>query len=412
MKLKIVLLFSLLSLSVWGSGDSGDRNISQAEKLFSYFRNDQTDSLYDAMSITLKALVPKSQLEKQKFSDIEAAMGKYVSHTPWTLRTEKGLNIYLSFVQFERERTACVASFDNKGRYTAFQLAPASMFETDEQTPPSDVIERADTIITGDIRLPAKFCFPKGRTDAPVVVLVHGSGPNDMDEKILALHPFRDIAWQLAQRGISSLRYDKRTLVYPGKVPESVDEEVVNDALSAVGKAAEQSKQVYLLGHSLGGMLAPLTASKNKNIKGIILMAAPARTIEDVVKEQVTYLLSLQPAQNADPENAEKMTIGSIRQQSPYILGDLHQTDIAKSLKCKILVMQGERDYQVSMKDFNLWKESLKDNKNAEFRSYKLLNHLFTEGEEGKKSTPAEYNRKATVPMYVVEDIAGFINKK
>src|SRR6185437_9476144 len=90
-------------------------------------------------------------------------------------------------------------------------------------------------------------------------------------------------------------------------------------------------------------------------------------------------------------------------------LHNYHQTQVAEKLKIPILILQGERDYQVRMTDFNLWKKSLDKNSNVTFQSYPKLNHLFIEG--GGISTPAEYDTPGHVAEYVVNDISLWIKK-
>lgn len=114
--------------------------------------------------------------------------------------------------------------------------------------------------------LPGTLQIPEGDGPFPAVVLVHGSGPQDRDERIGERRPFRDVAWGLAERGIASLRYDKRTKVYAGRmgVPTeelTVEHETVRDAVDAVAwlRAREEidAGRVFVVGHSLGGMVAP-----------------------------------------------------------------------------------------------------------------------------------------------------------
>ena len=78
-----------------------------------------------------------------------------------------------------------------------------------------------------------------------------------------------------------------------------------------------------------------------------------------------------------------------------------------KSVKIPILILQGERDYQVTMKDFHIWEETLVDNKKAKFISYPRLNHLFMEGEG--PSYPSEYMVEGHIPDYVIRDIVEWI---
>ena len=98
----------------------------------------------------------------------------------------------------------------------------------------------------------------------PAVVLVHGSGPSNMDERVMKLTPFRDLAEGLAQHGIASVRYDKRTYAHARKMKKTrptVWEETIEDALLAAALLRKEPQidadRIFLLGHSQGAMLAP-----------------------------------------------------------------------------------------------------------------------------------------------------------
>ena len=264
--------------------------------------------------------------------------------------------------------------------------------------------EMADTVVTGDIHLPATILMPSDAHDVPIVVMVHGSGALDRDETIYANKPFRDIALGLARKGIATLRYDKRTYVYPQPVA-SMDDETILDALSAIRLARRYSTRVYLLGHSLGAVLAPLIAERAEEpLAGIIMMAAPARDMETVVREQFDYLLP----SGASPAFKEQQ-IENLRQRSPHYLQPQGQTVAARRLTLPMLILQGERDYQVTMQDFCLWQQVLEGKTNIEFHSYPRLNHPFMEGDG--KSTPMEYQMEGHVATYVIDDISSFIRQ-
>ena len=264
--------------------------------------------------------------------------------------------------------------------------------------------EVADTVVTGDIHLPATILMPDDAGDVPIVVMVHGSGPLDRDETIYANKPFRDIAEGLALKGIATLRYDKRTYVYHQPVT-SMDDETILDALSAISLARRYSSHVYILGHSLGAMLAPLIAERAEEpLAGVIMMAAPARDLEAVVREQFDYLLP----SGASPAFKEQQ-IENLRQQSPHYLQPQGHTAAAHRLTLPMLILQGERDYQVTMQDFRLWQQVLEGKTNIVYHSYPHLNHPFIEGEG--KSTPLEYHIEGHVATCVLDDISSFIHQ-
>ena len=155
-----------------------------------------------------------------------------------------------------------------KGAESFAEAALASAPKAAEYRPP-DYVARASfseqQVTVGadsEWALPATLTLPAGKGPFPAVVLVHGSGPNDRDETQGPNKPFQDLAWGLGSQGIAVLRYDKRTLVYRGKLGAlpniTVKEETVDDALAAVALLRQtpgiDPKRIFVLGHSLGGI--------------------------------------------------------------------------------------------------------------------------------------------------------------
>ena len=155
--------------------------------------------------------------------------------------------------------------------------------------------------------------MPEGKGPFPVVILVHGSGPSDRNEQIGPNLPFMDLASQLAEQGIAVLRYDKRTYLYGAQMSElehlTVQEETIDDVVAAVEFLKTRNTilndQIYIAGHSLGGYLIPRIAQQTPDVAGYILLAAPARPIEDLVLEQTQYILSLE--KELDKASKEKL---------------------------------------------------------------------------------------------------------
>ncbi len=277
--------------------------------------------------------------------------------------------------------------------------------------------------------------MPKGAGPFPAVVLVHGSGPNDRDETIGPNKPFKDLAWGLATRGIAVLRYEKRTKQCPGQMMASmatltVNEEVVNDALAAAeylrGVSGIDPHRVFVLGHSLGGTVAPRIAARDPRLAGLILLAASNRNLADLMLAQSEYLAALDGT--VAPEEAQ--ALDELRQQVERVkaldfkegevilgAGKAYWADIlaydpvatAQSLTVPMLILQGERDYQVTMADFAAWKAGLADRSGVQFKSYPSLNHLFMAG--SGQPNPAEYDVAGNVAREVVDDIAAWISR-
>ena len=344
--------------------------------------------------------------------------------------------------QFEKIKVDIRIVFDREGRVTGLSLRPAQ--PKFEFTPPpyakSDAYTEKALIVGegGEWPLPATLTLPRGDGPFPGVVLVHGSGGQDRDETIGGNKPFRDLAWGLASQGVAVLRYEKRTRHYGEKMVAlkqrlTIQEEVVEDALLAIALLRQQKaidgQRVFVVGHSLGGMVAPRLGALDPKLAGLALLAGTPRPLEDVIVDQNIYMMSLQ----AEITDKDKAALEEAKKQAAKVkdpklgldtpasellgmpaaywlaLRSLDAGATAAKLSMPILVLQGERDFQATMTDFAAWKKALMDRPNVRFKSYPKLNHLFLAGEG--KSTIAEYDRPGHVPLEVIDDVAAWVKK-
>lgn len=413
--------------------------IAHAQRVYEQFAAGQGDSVYTGLTKEAQLQLSPDAFNGM-YKQVEQQFGKLQSKGEWQVTQAQGHTFYFTDLKFAQGSLRFLLSFDADGCINTIRLMPVPQesVATSEATgcDKTKLSEREIIVTTDGFNLPGTLTMPVGKTNVPVVILVHGSGPNDRDETIGPNKPFRDIAWGLANAGIASIRYDKRTKVYGVKsVPAGrvmdYDVEAVDDAVSAVNKAKTLEgvapDSIYVLGHSLGGTLAPRIAERAKGLKGIIILAGLARPFEDAVVQQTEYLSSL-----ADSSALGKAQVAEIRQQAQNIkkLGTVafdnkipmlfntpqsywalanayKPVAVASKLSLPILILQGERDYQVTMEDFGLWRTGLLKHKNVFFKSYPKLNHIMQEGVD--KSTPTEYNKRSSIPVYLISDIASFI---
>jgi dienelactone hydrolase len=268
--------------------------------------------------------------------------------------------------------------------------------------------------------LAGTLTLPVGAGPFPAVVLVHGSGPMDRDETVIANKPFKDIAEGLASRGVAVLRYDKRTFAHATRLSRdiSVDDEVVVDATLALealrARKEVDPKRVFVLGHSMGALLAPEIATRSKPVAGLILLAPPGRPPWDVVVDQMRYLgvpADMLAATEKDAAAVKKGTAGSQLLGAPAAYWrDLAGRDgIGKSrqLHVPLLILRGERDYQVTDADLAAWRKGLGTQPNVAIETLASDNHLFIPG--SGKPGPAEFAKPGHVDEALITRVAAFI---
>lgn len=391
---------------------------------------------------TMRAAAPPERVA-EIWKSLAEQHGPFVKIARTRTENSGGYSSVTVVCQFKKSSAGLKVVFNGTGQISGLWMAPAeaaSDYKAPDYAKKSAFTEKQVTVGSGKWSLPGTLTLPKGKGPFPAVILVHGSGPNDRDESVGANKPFRDLAWGLASRGVAVLRYEKRTKQCRAEMVKlgsnvTVKEETIDDAVAAAAllrKTKEiNPKKIFVLGHSLGGMLIPRIANADPKVCGLIVMAGATRPIEDAVVEQMQYLASLdgeiskddqaridqcklQAARIKDPDlspatPAAELPFG-VPAQYWLDLRNYKPAEAAKGLKSPMLILQGERDYQVTMKDFEGWKSELSSRKNVSFKLYPKLNHLFVAGEG--KSVPAEYEKPGHVSKTVIVDIADWIKKQ
>jgi len=273
----------------------------------------------------------------------------------------------------------------------------------------------------------------------PAVVFVHGSGASNMDEQVYRLTPFRDLAEGLAQQGIASVRYNKRTFSYGRKMRKldiTVREETVEDAV----RASELLKQdpridpdrVFIVGHSMGAMLAPRIDAEGGDFRGLILMAGSPGRLEDIVVRQfrqagrskggvLRAIVGLEGRiftkkfaglyELSDEEAKKKKFAGNVSLYYFKEMGRKTAADYLMETDKPVLILQGGKDFQaLASEDFVGFQEQLRDRPNVEYRLYEDLNHVFVKGIYNDiLKARKEYKVRQQISQEVIDDIAGFI---
>ncbi|MDR1954965.1 MAG: alpha/beta fold hydrolase [Candidatus Methanoplasma sp.] len=389
--------------------------------------------LYKAMNSDMRSQYPVGNIKtawKEKTNDL----GDLLSIERMNVAEEKdgtGIDLYCAFekggkkigLAFDAEGLVSGLSFEDYDQ-DIFDKLPAGLKENSVKLNAGSKWELNGNLTT--------------RTGGPsdtVAVIVHGSGPNDMDGTIGPTKIYRDIAWGLPQCGIDVLRYDKRTYVHGAAIMEdyakfTVMEETIDDAVAAAKLMESYGyKKIILIGHSMGGMLAPAIVRESKGLyDGFVSLAGSPRTLVEIIADQNLALATetnyvfikffvnseLAKLRQLDSWTEEELLSKTIFTIPAYYIKDMVSRDageIAASMDIPMLFLQGSADFQVyPEKDFEKWKEILSGKEGAEFKLYNGLNHLFMVSQGDKAGTTGEYTLKGHVGQHVIDDIAEFIN--
>jgi dienelactone hydrolase len=310
--------------------------------------------------------------------------------------------------------------------------------------PGSSASTRRDVeVMVGDApwTLPGTLSIPAADRPVPGVVIVHGSGPNDRDGHLGPNTPYRDLADGLVEAGIAVLRYDKRTFAHRAALTTTpptltVDDEVVDDAVAALSLLrtvpAVDPAAVFVLGHSLGGYLAPRIAARaGGGVRGVAILAGNTRGLPDVMLDQLETVAASGGAATPDAAAAVEALRGQVaRLASPDLRPDTPAEELpfgvpasywldlraydpvatAASLGIPILVVAGGRDYQVTRADFDGWQWGLAGAADVTFDWRPRLSHLLIDGEG--PASPADYAVAGHVAPEVIDVLAGWINAR
>ena len=303
---------------------------------------------------------------------------------------------------------------------------------------------KTEKIIVGkNTKYPLKgiLTLPENATHLmPAVVFVHGSGSSNMDEKVGNLTPFKDLAEGLARHGIASARYDKRSFAHGLKMIREKDitvkEETIEDAILATKILKQDSRidgnKIFIVGHSMGAMLAPRIDAEGGNCAGLILMAGTPRKIEEVLEEQfesmlqsakglTEWILKKQRTKYmgmfegiyriSDEEAKRKKYGGGVTMYYFKEMGEHAAPDYLVATRKPMLIMQGKKDFQVSWeKDFGAYKQLLGDRENITFCLYENLNHCFVDSVYGDiMKAMKEYKVEQHIGDNVIADMANWI---
>ncbi len=413
-----------------GTDGIGEVNLQELSKeLVLQMEAGDFNRTYQLLEASIKAQMTEPDL-KAAWEGTIAGLGKYLELYEITENTVQDATVVIVILKYENNgfRITLTYNKDNKlaGLWLDYVTIDMKLETTDLYT------EQAIKAGEGEYTLDGILTLPNNVTKPPVVILVHGSGTHDWDETISANKPFRDIAHRLAEQGIATIRYRERLAKYPELASAiTIQTDSLEDAALAIQYAVQcgqvDTEKIYVLGHSLGGMLAPKIAADHEEVAGILSLAGSPRRLEDIIIDQQELLTGISGEYTEDQiKDIMELTreqAGQIRLLTEESTGDyfgmpasywysLNQIDIPKileTLDVPMFIAQGGADWQVyADKDFPAWKELLKNRDNVTFHLYDNLNHLFMTS-SSETVNMAEYEVPGTVDRQVIDDMAEWI---
>ncbi|WP_336216259.1 alpha/beta hydrolase family protein [Nonomuraea sp. LPB2021202275-12-8] len=336
----------------------------------------------------------------------------------------------------ERADLTVVVAVDHDGMLNDLRLAAATApWAPPPYADPTRFDEHDVTVGDGPLAVTGTVSLPHGPGPRAGVVLLSGGGPFDRDATSGANKPLKDLAWGLACRGVAVLRFDKVTHTHSGQMANTAGftmaDEYVPHAVAAVRLLQREPGvdpgRVFVLGHSMGGKVAPRVAAAEPSVAGLVIMAGDTQPMHEAAVRVVRYLAAL------DPSPAMEAFAKTITQQAAMVASpdlspstpaeallfgwpaafwlDLRGYDpvaTAAALDKPMFILQGGRDYQVTVTDdLPGWRAGLAHSPDVTIRVYDADDHLFFPGTG--PSTPADYEPAQHVDPAVVADIVEWL---
>jgi len=317
------------------------------------------------------------------------------------------------------------------------------------------------------VKFAGTLTIPKGKGPFPAAVLITGSGAHDRNESLLGHRPFLVIADHLTRNGVAVLRYDDRGV--GGSTGDKMavsSADLAEDVLAAVAflktRPEIDAKKIGLIGHSEGGIIAPMAAAKSDDVAFIVLLAGPGLSGEEILYRQAELIARAGGADDKavgrqraiqekmfaivkkeKDDKAAREQIEAAIKEAIDKLSDDEKKEVEKNkgaaaanmnlmltpwfryflaydpaptlkrVKCPVLALDGERDLQVPAKaDLEAIDKALKDggDKDVTVKELPKLNHLFQTCDTG---APTEYGKiDETFAPAALNEISGWINKR
>ncbi len=303
-------------------------------------------------------------------------------------------------------------------------------------------------------KLAGTLTIPSGKGPFPAVVLITGSGPQDRDESLMGHKPFLVLSDYLTRKGIAVLRVDDRGVAKStGDFATATTADFATDTEAGIAylqtRPEVDAKKIGLIGHSEGGVIAPMIAARNHDVAFIVMLAGSGVPGDQIIVAQTELIIeasgqSHEEAMKAGAKQRERLDL--IKQNSDQaslekqlrekLAGEVSEANIGVAIRqlsspwlryfinydpaialgkvtCPVLALNGGKDLQVPpSQNLPAIKKALQAAGNKDYETDELpgLNHLF---QTAKTGSPSEYAQiEETMSPVVLEKIASWILRR
>lgn len=408
-----------------------------------YVNGDSMDRLYSYYDLQIRRYMPEVVFEKM-LTELEWFTGEFICLGEYSCLEETQRESKTHVVHMHMEKQDLDVYFTHKDKeddweIMAVEFVPAAKQEVDvgfavdaQPAAVESFVESAAILNAGsDVELNAIITMPASADEkVPACVLVHDAGPLDMNATVGASRFFEHLAHELADMGIASIRYDKRTFVYGETADMTVYDEVVADAVAAAALLAENEQvndeAIYVIGHGFGALVAPYIASESNGlVDGMILIGSRpesyARQMYNTI--DVSSLSAKENEALSDfVRNLRKKTEEEARSielcgRNGYYFWELEQHNHVSTiikLELPTYIVQGRNDHTVTENDgWRSWAEELKNyGMFVDYQTYRGLNHMLSNDLSVDENGVPQFAIDAGIDVTAVRDLAGWINAR
>lgn len=403
-----------------------------------YIAGTAMERLYGYYDLQIRRYMPIQAFENFLI-DLEFLTGDFQKLGSYRSFTEPQNQLKTHVIHLCMEHMDLDMYFTHKDKEDDWEVMALEFVPAEEENLPDgfvgaleEVYAQTDiTVGTDEYPLSGVLTMPAAASTenrVPACVFVHDFGPYDRDLSLGNTAMFKDFAAELAELGIASVRYDKRTYTYPNAPIHTLWDEVVEDALSAVSLLRNDeridSQRIVVIGLGLGGMTAPRIAVQSEgSITGMIMIGGVLDSVINVDYQRASeYLGMLSDEQKKNEQyivrNFKNMTEAKALEQQVLGRGAYYYWDAEqypqvrtiRNLNIPVFIAQGKRDPVVNENDGRrAYYEALGSSPNREFESFRGLNHLLMDDLTVNLYGEPEYQVQTQMDKYAARVLGNWI---